>query len=363
MVGSKRFTRKLVTLAAAVLALALASTAVAGSGVNAVFNLGVTNSVNALTTLTGIASGPMLQVVNNGTVAGSSAIVATSKGSGKGTIISQNTAGGPALDLRVSSGKSPILVSAGAGKATNLDADKLDGLDSAALQRRVIGTCPSGSSVRAINADGTVTCEPDDNAGGDVTGVIAGEGLTGGGTDGDATLSANFTAPGGGNGAATTVARGDHNHDASYLGKTDKAADADRLDGKDSTEFVQGRGQALHGARALGLSGVNWVPFLVTPNPGGITIGYQCPASVSSNGLLVIRNDSGETVNVFADNGLDGPAYRQLGPNGGRWDQQAAAGGEHITFQVQGTIITTIEVFSVHRATDCHVQAQALVTR
>ena len=39
--------------------------------------------------------------------------------------------------------------------------------------------------------------------------------------------------------------------------------------------------------------------------------------------------------------------------------------GERITFQVQGTYVATIEVFSVHRTSDnkCHVQAQALVTR
>lgn len=78
----------------------MAGTALAGTGIGAVFNLGRTNTVNSTTTLTGKASGRMLQVTNKGS--------------------------GPALGVTVQAGKAPLTVNS-TGKVTNLNADALDG--------------------------------------------------------------------------------------------------------------------------------------------------------------------------------------------------------------------------------------------
>jgi hypothetical protein len=101
---ARQFTRGVVLGAAVSAGVFIAGTAVAGTGVGAVFNLGRTNSVNASSTLKGATSGKTLQLTNTGS--------------------------GGGLGVTVGKGKAPISVNAGAGKATNLNADKLDGINS-----------------------------------------------------------------------------------------------------------------------------------------------------------------------------------------------------------------------------------------
>jgi hypothetical protein len=66
-------------------------------------------------------------------------------------------------------------------------------VDPSQTQSRVSGSCPAGSSIRAIAADGTVSCENDDvgsggSGGGTVTSITAGGGLTGGTITGAGTI-------------------------------------------------------------------------------------------------------------------------------------------------------------------------------
>lgn len=141
---------------------------------------------------------------------------------------------------------------------------------------------------------------------------------------------------------------------------------ADKLDGLDSSAFVQGRGAVEEGAAAIGAGNGFAQIVLATADPA-IVVAYNCPADLTQNGVLVFANNSSDLANVFSDNGGTSPEYRQVPGIGGRWDQFAAATGEHVTFQIQigGPKIMTIEVFSVHRAAsnDCHVAALATTHR
>lgn len=89
--------------------------------------------------------------------------------------------------------------------------NRIGALTETDLQRRVGSTCPSGSAIRVINADGTVTCQAAAtvaDAGVTITSVNSGPGLTGGGATGDLTLGVAFA----GSGSANTVSRSDHTH-------------------------------------------------------------------------------------------------------------------------------------------------------
>src|SRR4028119_455318 len=85
------------------LVFGVATTALAGTGVGARFQLGQTNTVNAVTKLVGSVAGPSLQIDNNST-----------------------NANATALDLQVEAGKAPMKVNSDA-QVANLNSDKRDG--------------------------------------------------------------------------------------------------------------------------------------------------------------------------------------------------------------------------------------------
>ena len=85
------------------LTVGVVSTALAGTGVGARFDLGKTNTVNAVSKLLGSVAGPSLLIDNNST-----------------------NAAATALDLQVEAGKAPMKVNSGA-KVANLNSDLLDG--------------------------------------------------------------------------------------------------------------------------------------------------------------------------------------------------------------------------------------------
>jgi len=101
-------------------------------------------------------------------------------------------------------------VTAGAGlTGGGTSGDITLGVDPAVVQSRVTTACPAGEALRSIQQNGTAVCEPiTGSAGGDITAVNAGLGLTGGGATGDVTLHAVF----GGDGVVNAAARSDHQH-------------------------------------------------------------------------------------------------------------------------------------------------------
>ena len=90
---------------------------------------------------------------------------------GAGNITAVNTPAGSGLTGGAASGEVTLSV------------------DTNVIQRRVTGSCAEGSSIRVIDPNGVVTCQPDNNSGGTITGVTADTGLTGSGTTGNITLS------------------------------------------------------------------------------------------------------------------------------------------------------------------------------
>jgi hypothetical protein len=164
------------------------------------WRVGYVETIATYTTgLSGALAGSVLSITNGNlstTATAARAISAITRARRSVALFAQNTAGGPAAQFLVGtttalSSAAPFVTNA-RGLVTNLnadlldgltsadflratgkaaDADKLDGLDSAALQARVGSTCAVGSSIRAINADGTVDCEADNEGGTTYTGA------------------------------------------------------------------------------------------------------------------------------------------------------------------------------------------------
>lgn len=98
----------------------MTGTALAGTGIGAVFNLGKANSVNRSSSLSGATSGKLLQLTDKGT--------------------------GAALGLTTKPGKAPLVVSSTA-KVARLNADTVDGMHAGDLAQGAAGIFQSRRSV------------------------------------------------------------------------------------------------------------------------------------------------------------------------------------------------------------------------
>ena len=118
--------------------------------------------------------------------------------------------GGPGFARPPSNAGDISAVTAGAGLSGGGTSGPVAlAVDFAATQQRVSGACPAAQLMTGVNQDGSVVCQSVTGAGGgDITAVVAGAGLTGGASTGDAALAVSF----GGPGAVSLAARSDHTH-------------------------------------------------------------------------------------------------------------------------------------------------------
>jgi hypothetical protein len=149
-------------IASVALFIVLSGVGYAATGGN--FRLGRMNTTDDQTSLTGAAPNPQLRVENTSTdgnargvvglissaaaAAGSAGILGSTAATDPGSagVVAQNTGGGPALKAVVNQGAAPLTVNSST-KVTNLNADKLDGLNSTQFVQ-------GGGSVAAIQTTG-----------------------------------------------------------------------------------------------------------------------------------------------------------------------------------------------------------------
>jgi hypothetical protein len=115
---------------------ATATVAFADSGIGGVFNLGQTNSVNHASALVGSTAGAQVTFYNASTAANAAGAAVYGKSATVAALQAGNLGAGPALGLCVTPGHAPLTVNS-ATKVANLNADKLDGIDSSQLQTKL----------------------------------------------------------------------------------------------------------------------------------------------------------------------------------------------------------------------------------
>lgn len=321
------------SMAVALLALFVALGGVGYSATGQSFILGQANTASTPSTLTAPVAGKALELTNTST-----------------------NAAATALGLTVGAGRPPLTVNSSA-RVTNLNADLFDGLNSTSFIRRgLLQTAAVSTAGGVVDVKNTGTTNG-------VQGLTEAE--TASGVYGENTNGGGFGIAGraGSSGHAvfgdnTGTGFAGYFEDKVHIGGDLSCSGC--VGASDLSEaYVKGSGQATGQALAV-TAGAN--TFLGPPLGGFLRLSYFCPSPTSNTGFLWVYNDSGSVANVFIESGDANPTYRSMAAGANFFVPAAPAGDSH-HIQAQGAPgVLTIETASVHRASDCHAQAQGIVT-
>ena len=275
--ASVRVARAMLSTAtvAVLLALVLGTATMVLAAPVAYFKLGVTNNSNATSGLKGtVNAGPNLDVANTGN--------------------------GSALALHVAPGQPPLTVDPGAGVATNLNADKLDGkqaTDFYAAGSKVADSAHADDSGHATQADSAQHAAQADDA-----------------------LHA---------GAADQAQEAQH---------ANQADDANLLDGKDSTAFA-GSGKSAYSSGTLLTPCTEEVVSSLTITPSRRALVY---ASASADYFANVSGLEGAILRLQLRNAADTATLASGAEMSGDGDGL----GEHVPLAVQGVLMSGTDVYA-----------------
>ena len=295
------------------------------------FILGAQNDATTPTRLTAPVATHALQVTNTNTAVGSTP-----------------------LSLIAAANRPALKVNTGA-KVDSLNVDRLDSLDSTSFLRNGIlqtGAVNSGGVLNVMNT----------GAGNGVQGKTASAGASG--VYGENTGSGGFGVAGRAGNLGHAV-YGD-NTGSGFAGYfEDKVHVGGALDCNGCIDDADVTGDRFMRGKAVGQAlavtpGAN--TFLGPPLAGFLRLSYFCPNPTTNTGFLWVYNDSGSVANVFIESGEGNPTYRQMAA-GANFFVGASPSGDSFHIQAQGALgILTIEAATVNRASDCHAQAQGVLT-
>src|SRR4051794_14504611 len=340
------------SMAVSLLALFVALGGVGYSATGGTFILGQTNTATSQSSLSSATPGKTLVLTNT-----------------------DPSASSKALALNVPSGHPPFEVNSGV-KVASLNADRLDDLHASAFTRfgvtqtgdpgvgagglvDVINT-GSGNGVEGRTSDAGASGVYGSNTGGSGYGVAGRAGIsgvavlgdnTGGGVagqfNGDVNVSQSLSV-GGAVACAGCVNAGNI---------SGRVNDSEKLDGMDSSEFIQGPGRVF--ARRVdafyGLS-VGIRTFNI------MDVSYACPATPSDAGVLTVNAVTGP-LDTWIENGTPTPTYAVLQTGGGISCSGTPAGDLfHVQAQATSGNIMTIDIATVHRPSVCSLVVQATLS-